>query len=276
MILSVLVKNEMIKMFKRLAFWVTFLSFSAILALNFGENYFRARDDPERFFALPAAWSDVLADDTELALIFGSVILILLISSEFSWRTARQNVIDGLSKEQFFIAKLILLPSVGLLFIGMQVLVGGGFALLGTDLSAMSEPFFRGVDLSVGIGVALAFIGYGALALFVSLAIRNSGPAMAMWFFYVAFLEQLLAQGLVALSDALLPIVRFLPVNTFNQLHRYVQHDPAAFRQSVERAVEAGRAAPEVWDMSTLVLVSVGWIGVFVAGSFFWFRRRDL
>ena len=140
----------------------------------------------------------------------------------------------------------------------------------------MSEPLVRGVDWSVGMGVALAFVGYGALALFVSLAIRNSGPAMAMWFFYVAFLEQLLAQGLSALSDALVPMVRFFPVNTFNQLHRYIQHDPAAFRQSVEGAVEAGRAAPEVWSMSTLLLVTIGWIGIFIAGSFFWFRHRDL
>lgn len=117
MLVSVLVRNEAIKTFKRLAFWVTFLFFSFILTMEFGENYFRAAGDPDRSFALPGAWREIVTGNSEIALIFGSVILILLLSSEFSWRTARQNVIDGLSKEQFFVGKGLLLPIVGLMFI---------------------------------------------------------------------------------------------------------------------------------------------------------------
>jgi ABC-type transport system involved in multi-copper enzyme maturation permease subunit len=40
---------------------------------------------------------------------FLAVTLVMLVTSEFSWRTARQNVIDGLSKEQFFAAKVLMM-----------------------------------------------------------------------------------------------------------------------------------------------------------------------
>lgn len=277
MILPVLVRNEAIKTFKRLAFWVTFSFFTFILVMSFGENYMDAARDPDQTFALPGAWRAIVTGSTEIALIFGSVILVLLLCSEFSWRTARQNVIDGLSKEQFFVGKVLLLPLVGLLFIVTQLVVGGGLALTGTDFSVVDEPLIGAVHWSTIGGFALAFLGYGSFALFVSLAIRNSGPAMAVWFFYVAIGEQLLAGGLGAVSDRLGELARFLPINTFNQLHRYYQHDDAAFQQAVQRAVEAGNDPPaDPWANGTLLVVWFLWVALFVGGSFLWFRKRDL
>jgi ABC-type transport system involved in multi-copper enzyme maturation permease subunit len=277
MIASVLVRNEMLKMFKRLAFVVTFGFFTFAIAMNFGEDYFRAAGDPERTFALPDAWRSIVTGGSEVALIFGSVILILLLSSEFSWRTARQNVIDGLSKEQFFLGKSLLVPIVGTLFIAMQLAVGGGFALAGTDFAATTEPLIRAVHWSTIGGLFLAFLGYGSLALLVSLGVRNSGPAMAVWFFYVAVGEQMLRGALGRISERLGELARFLPINTFNQLHRYFQHDLAAYREAVLEAVANARRQPAApWEMDTLLLAWFLWVALFFVGSFFWFRKRDL
>ncbi len=149
--LGVLLRNECLKTLKRLAFWVTYGSFTAIMIVSFLENFRRARRDPERPFSMPDSWPSIVADDNEIALIFGSVILLLLISSEFSWRTARQNVIDGLSKEQFFLSKLLLVPLLGLLFVATQTVVGATFSLFVTDFSA-GEPLIRGVHLSALAG----------------------------------------------------------------------------------------------------------------------------
>ncbi len=277
MILSVLFRNEMLKMYKRLAFWVTFGFFTFIMLMVFGEKYVGAAGNPERTFALPSAWSEILGELSQIALIFGSVVLILLLSSEFSWRTARQNVIDGLSKEQLFLGKSLLLPVVGVLFISMNLIVGGGFALVGTDFGALTEPLMRGVHWSTIAGFFLAFIGYGSLALFCSLSIRNSGPAMAAWFFYVSLGEQMLAGAAGAIHDRLGEIAAYLPINTFNQLHRYLQHDPVAFQQAVQRAIENDRTPPsDPWAMGLLLTISFVWIALLLGGSFFWFRKRDL
>jgi len=273
--LGVLLRNECIKTLKRLAFWVTYGSFTAIMTINFLENVRRARRDPERPFSLPDSWPDIVANDNEVALIFGSVILLLLISSEFSWRTARQNVIDGLSKEQFFLSKVLLVPMIGLLFVATQTVLGATLSLFVTDFST-GEPLVRGVNLSALGGFALASLGYGSLALFSALAVRNSGPALALWFFYMALIERLIGSGLVALNEGLQPVVQYLPINTFNQLFRYIQHDPAALQRAVQSAIENERQVPEIWDMSTLLVASTLWIAVFVGVSFVWFRKRDL
>ena len=73
--------------------------------------------------------------------IFAAVLVILLVAAEFGWRTARQNVIDGLSKTQWFAAKVLLLPLLTALFLALRVLVGGTLALAGTDLSAGATLF---------------------------------------------------------------------------------------------------------------------------------------
>jgi ABC-2 type transport system permease protein len=277
MVLSVLLRNEMLKMVKRLAFVVTLGFFLFIMIMEFGGDYYRAIGNPDRVFSLPGAWRGILTEDSEIALIFGSVILILLMSSEFSWRTARQNVIDGLSKEQFFIGKTLLVPIIGLLFVGSNVLIGGVFALAGTDFGALTEPLMRGLHWSIIGGFFLAFLGYGSLALFCSLSIRNSGPAMAVWFFYIALGEQIIAGTMNRIHDRLGELAAYLPVNTFNQLHRYFQFDSVAFQQAVQRAVENDRTPPgEPWAMGFLLMLSVVWIAVLVGGSFFWFRKRDL
>lgn len=49
---------------------------------------------------------------------------------EFSWRTARQKVIDGLSKERFYAGKAVVLVGLVLLFMGTTVLIGVGGAML--------------------------------------------------------------------------------------------------------------------------------------------------
>ena len=276
-VISILFRNEMIKMLKRLAFWVTLGFFSFIMVMQHGQNYSRAAGDPSRPFALPDAWRQIVTGDSEIVLIFGSVILLLLMSNEFSWRTARQNVIDGLSKEQFFLGKVLLLPAVGLILIIAQLLIGGSFALAGTDLGTSTEPLIRMVHWSTLGGVLFAFIGYGSLALLISMTVRSSGPAIAVWFFYVAVGEQLLQGILGQVSDRLGAWAAFFPINTFNQLHQYYQYDGAAFERAVESALEAGQQAPaEPWSWSVLLLVSAAWITVFLASSFMWFTKRDL
>jgi hypothetical protein len=277
MVLSVLVRNEMLKMVKRLAFVVTLGFFLFIMIMEFGGDYYRAIVDPDRTFSLPGAWRGILTEDPEIALIFGSVILILLLCSEFSWRTARQNVIDGLSKEQFFLGKALLVPIVGLIFVGSNVVIGGVFALAGTDFGALTEPLMRGVHWSIIGGFFVAFLGYGSLALFCSLSIRNSGPAMAVWFFYMAVGEQMIAGAMNRIHERLGELATYLPINTFNQLHRYYQYDLAAFQQAVQTSIENDRTPPgERWAMGLPWGLSLVWIALLVGGSFFWFRKRDL
>lgn len=272
----VLLRNEALKLRKRLAFWVTFGLFAFIKLVSFGEEYWQARKDPEDPYALPAAWSQILSDESMVTVIFGAVVLILLVSSEFTWRTARQNVIDGLSKTAWFWGKGALLPIVGAIFIASQVGLGGGLALAGTDLSATEEALL-GVPVFQALGgLFLAFFLMGSLAFAVGLAIRSSGPAMAVWFAWIAFGERLVSLGLGRLFEGLRPALGYLPFGTSLKLLDYDAFDPAAFERATAAAEVAGRAPPEPVAVGTAALVAVGWTVLFVGISYVWFRKRDL
>jgi ABC-type transport system involved in multi-copper enzyme maturation permease subunit len=272
-----LLRNEILKMRKRLAFWITFGLFLFMTVMNNLDSYLDARRDPEETFALPRAWGVILNSNFSIAtLMFGSVVLILLMSSEFTWRTARQNVIDGLTKSQWYAGKVALLPVVAVILILAQVAIGGGFALAGTDADAAEAalfglPFFQALG-----GFFLGFFVAGGLALTVAMAVRASGPAMAAWFGWFAIGEQLLPAGLGRLFPGLRPALGYLPMQTARRLLDYNEYDPAAFQRITEAAEAAGRPPPEPAALGTAFLVALGWIILFIGGSYVWFRRRDL
>lgn len=272
---AILLRNEWFKARKRLASWVTFGGFAVIAGLGFGSNYVRARGDPDRAFALPSAWPDILAEPVEIASFFAAILLVLLVASEFSWRTARQNVIDGLSKEQWFWGKTLLLPVVALVFMGAILVIGGGFALAGTDFGSLEGPLIGTTQVAVIGAGSLRMVGYGSLALAAAMAIRGTGAAMGVWFIYVALGEPVLLT-LALRRLELVEWIRYLPVNVFNATSNYMQWDGGSFGNAVQRAVGPGGRLPQPWETESLLLVAGGWIAFFVIGSFLWFRRRDL
>ncbi len=273
----VLLANEWFKLRKRLAFWLTLGFFAFIMVMGNGEEYYRARNDPERVYALPGAWADILGDMTVVLLIFASVALIMLVSSEFSWRTARQNVIDGLSKTQWFWGKVWLLPVLGVVFLALQLAIGGGFALAGTDLSAAAGPLVPVSVLEASGAILLAFFVVGGLALFISLGVRGAGGAMAVWFFWIAIGEQQIVSGLLGRAfPGLRPTLEYLPWRNVQRSVGFENYDAPTFERIVDAAREAGRTIPVHADVSTITLVNVGWLVLFLGVAFIWFRRRDL
>lgn len=276
MIVGVLIRNEALKAVKRLAFWVTVLAYIGIFGLSQWAAY-RSRQHAVGVppLALPGAWDSQVASAAPVPAIFASILLLLLVCGEFEWRTARQNVIDGLSKEQWFAGKALLVPALVALFFGLQVVFGAGFALLGTDLHA-TPSLITGADLAQLGGAVLTCVGYASLALFVALAVRTPGSAVAMWLFYVAVLERLITGGLTLWSDKWKPIVQYFPVSVFGDLHSRAPYDAERARQLTEAALRFHRPPPEIWNATELTLVALAWIAALLVGAYFLFRRRDL
>ncbi len=268
-------RSEMRKAWKRPATWVTLGLFGLITFADLFDEFREARKDSEDPFFLPEAWSQILGEEVVIGFIFTSVLVILLVAAEFSWRTARQNVIDGLSKSQWYSAKVLLLPLLTALFLGLRVFVGGSVALAGTDLSN-GATLFGTAQISALGGMLLTGVGYASLALFAAVAIRSSGPAMAVWFAWFAFGEGLLVGGLGSLFEGLRPILRWAPIMTFNRLRDYVQYDPDALRRAAEWAAQHDRPVPALEALGPAIAGSVLWIAALTLAGWLWFHRRDL
>jgi len=272
---AVALRNELSKLARRPAAMVTAGFMILVAGLNFGQSWWAARSSAEESFALPAAWPEIVTGMAQPALIFGSVLLILLVAGEFSWRTARQNVIDGLSKGAWFRGKAYLVVVLALLFLLLQVATGAAFAAAGTDALTLSALLPGAPQLSAAGGFLLAFLGYGGLALLVAISVRGTGASIGVWFLYVALGERLIRTGLGAVGGAAAEAARYLPVQVFNSLVRYGQHDPGAVARAAAEA-GGGGSAPQVWSWDVLLPVAAGWAALFFIVSFVVHRRRDL
>ena len=271
--LWVIYKNELIKAVKRLATWVAFLFFSFILFVEFGSSFFQARGDDDRYFGLPEEWPEIIASDGQIQSIFAAVIVILLVASEFQWRTSRQNVIDGLSKDQWFVGKLLLVPTVGLFLYGWRIMLAGFFAWLGTDPVVSTEPMLSAVHFEAATSVSIGVLVFVSLAFFLAMTVRSGGPAMGLFLVFL-FIEQIFMAIFMRLEWEM--AARLMPFNVAGAFFRWIQYDSAAFDAAVQRAVDAERSVPEIWDPALLYSAGLGWIAVFLLGSYLWYRKSDL
>jgi ABC-2 type transport system permease protein len=272
----VLLRNEWFKTRHRPAFFVTLAFFTFVHVMNQGDNFWSARSDAEQTYALPDAWASIFDGGTVLLLIFASIAVIMLVSSEFTWRTARQNVIDGLSKRQWYAGKVMLLVLIGLVFLSIQLGIGVVAALLGTDFSSLSGPIVPLSVVQTSGAILLAFISVGGLGLLLALTIRGAGPAMAVWFFWIAMGEQIVPQILGRLIPAIQPALAYLPFAAAQQATSFALFDDATFQGMIEQAEAAGRSVPELPDLAVVLSVNAGWAALFLIASYLMYQRRDL
>jgi ABC-type transport system involved in multi-copper enzyme maturation permease subunit len=257
----VLAQNEFIKTRRRLAFLVALGGFATLMLIGFGGIHHQAAG--RHAFELPGAWTEILGGPGVMSAFFTAMVIVLLVASEFTWRTARQNVIDGLSKEEFFAAKLLLLPVVGIIFFGVLLVIGGGFALNATPSTA--GVLIRVSDATYMAGALIGLLGWGAMAFLLATTIRSSGPAIAAFFLYF-LAEQVIGQLIARIGPTAATITRYLPTALFKALWQPGSYSNGPLPQG----------APPHIAVSSLMLAGAGYVVGFLVTAFLVYRRRDL
>ncbi len=189
-----LLKIEWLKIKNYRTFWI--LSSLFILSL-FGINYIgfqvQERANETEFgqllggpFDFPNVWQSVAYLSGFLLFIPG-LLMIISITNEFSYKTHRQNIIDGLSRQEFvgvkmMLAVIIAFTSTLLIFL-ISLLIGNmsGGAPLNFDKINYLGYFF------------IETLSYTAVALLFGLLFRRSGIAIGVFFLYMLILEEMVA-----------------------------------------------------------------------------------
>ncbi len=272
-IFGVLVRIEALKTVKRLGFWVTtgiFFVFNVAFAIgNIRSDIAR----PGYTYALPGSWPEILQVFANVGPFFLGVTMILLLAPEFSWRTARQNVIDGLSKERFYAGKLILLLALLVLFAAIPVAVGGTAALLGPSES--SSPLVGPADFNYMIAYALNLLVWASGAVMLATLLRASGAAMGIMFVYL-LVEQIVAALLGRSSDMVASLLEFLPAALHGTLADPLMHYPQMLAERNAARAEQGIPPLEYPDFGLTIAVALAYSALFLATAFLTLRRKDL
>ena len=132
-------------------------------------------------FAFPDAWQTVSWNSTMLFLI-PAILIITLTTNEFTYKTHRQNIIDGWSRGQFIRVKLAEVLLLSILTTLVVVLTALAFGLIANKVpdgeSAWAQSrfiFFYFVQM----------LSYSLIAFVMGLLIKRAGLAMGVFFIYM-------------------------------------------------------------------------------------------
>ncbi|RYG49833.1 MAG: hypothetical protein EOO01_12060 [Chitinophagaceae bacterium] len=115
---------------------------------------------------------------TGYLLIIPAMLLIILVTNEYTFRTSRQNIIDGWSRKQFINVKL----AVALIFTVISTLLVI-LTALGFGFASGSTFSFEGFS-HVGF-FFMKSLSYNLLAVMISVWIRRTGFAIGLYFIYL-------------------------------------------------------------------------------------------
>ncbi|HAA11297.1 MAG TPA: hypothetical protein DCE41_06170 [Cytophagales bacterium] len=208
-------------------------------------------------YAFPDVWQNLGFTAKWFASFLG-ILVINSLTNEYSYRTNRQNIIDGLSRTQFVTSKVLLVFTMALLGTVFLWLAG---TILGATNSSF-KGYFTGWSFLGGYFVSVA--GFYMFCLFIGILVRRAAPAILVLLGYATIMQGLYRWKLPE------PLLSYRPLKAFGSLvqepfRRYIPLDTdAMFGELVDYV-----------PLDSLV-ASLVWLGVFMGACYYIENRRDL
>ena len=200
---------------------------------------------------------------------FFAIVVVSMIGNEYSNKTIKQNLIDGLSKREFILSKFYTIVFFSLI---ATLLIGIASFLIGLYYSSYNEAsiIFREIEFLLAYFVKL--IGFFSLCLFFGMLVKRSAFALA--FIFILFIIEWIIFGLITWKvniDIAEKIQNFLPLKS---MHKLI--DQPFQRVMMTKFPDKGELAYDYavhWYEITIVL---GWTALFVFLSYRLLKGRDL
>lgn len=202
--------------------------------------------------------------------LFFAIVVVSMIGNEYSNKTIKQNLIDGLSKKEFILSKFYTIVFFSLI---STVLIGAASFLIGLYYSSYTEAsiIFREVDYLLAYFVKL--VGFFSLCLFFAMLLKRSAFALAFLFVLYIF-EWLIFWGSYEAfnsTDTAWKIKNFLPLESMYKL----------IDQPFQRIIIT--KYPDKMDLAYdyavhwyEIAIVMGWTAIFVFLSYRLLKVRDL
>lgn len=189
-----IIKIEWLKVKNYRTFWVFIvLSLLSVLAPNFIIHDIFVRRIPKdaqkllgaSVYDFPQVWQTVASIGSYTSGIFG-LLLITLVTNEFTYRTHRQNIIDGWERREFVLSKLFWVVSLALVAfltsLATVFIFGGIYGNTPFSFENSHYLFYYLLQIIVML----------LLALLLATLVKRTGLAIILFVGYMMFLEQLL------------------------------------------------------------------------------------
>lgn len=266
-----LLKTEWLKIKKYPAFWWMLI----IVALSYpGMNYaiyangYRDQLNDKRVglilkmlpnpYQFPDVWQTV-AFVSSLFVFLPAIVVIMFITNEYSYKTNRQNIIDGWSRRDFMLGKLL---NVGIIC----MLITALYAITAFMIGVLNAGSANAFSLKGTHYIVLFFLqqfSQLSIAFLIALLVRKAFIALGLFLFYYFPLEPLLVQLAKQYANG---IRHYFPLELSDRLIPYPRWFVADENEWKAMLVQSNNHI-----LYTIVLLVITW------GICFWTnQRRDL
>ncbi|MGB0980763.1 MAG: ABC transporter permease [Winogradskyella sp.] len=202
--------------------------------------------------------------------LFFAIVVVSMIGNEYSNKTLKQNLIDGLSKKEFILSKFYTIVFFSL---AATVLIGVATFLIGLYYSSYTEAtiIFREIEFLLAYFVKL--VGFFSLCLLFGMLVKRSAFALA--FLFILYIIEWIVFGVVAWqtesSEIGFKVKNFLPLESMYKL----------IDQPFQRVVmtKFPDKAELVYDYGVYfheIAIVLAWTALFIFLSYRILKKRDL
>ncbi len=252
-------------------------SIALIAAIKFDIGPVKFHLAEQGIFNFPYVWHF----NSYMAAIFKFFLLLVIVSmmaNEYSYKTLKQNLIDGLSKKEFILSKfytVILFAAISTVFVfGVSLILG----LIYSDFNEIGIIFS---ELEYLLAFFVKLVGFFSFGLFFGILIKRSAFAVAgmvVWLIIESIFKGFLYWNYRHLkfdaSEKVDAIMQFLPLEAMANLIKEPFSRLGAVRSV---AKQIGETVVKDYSVSILnIAIVLFWTGVFVYASYALLKKRDL
>ena len=270
---------EFIKLWNNRASKVLIISYFALLtsialvaAIKFdiGPIQFHLAD--QGIFNFPYIWH-FNTFITAFFKLFLAIVIVSMMSNEYSNKTIKQNLIDGLSKKEFILSKFLTVISFSLISTVFVFVVSLILGLLYSDFNELSIIL---TDLEFLLAFFVKLVGFFSLCLFLGILVKRS--AFALGFLILWQVLEGIVRGMIRWKlfdgDTTDTVMGFFPLQAMFNLIKEPFSRLGAVQSVADQIGEKFVLNYQVhWYEILIVLV---WTAIFVYCSFALLRKRDL
>lgn len=268
-----LFKNKASK-FLIITYFVLLSLIALIASIEFEIGSFKLRIAEQGIFNFPYIWhfNTYIASILKL---FLAIIIVSMMANEYSYGTLKQNLIDGMSKKEFILSKVltvIVFALASTIFIFILSLI------LGYTFSSYTEFSIVTDDMIYLLAYFIKLVGFFSFCLFLGILIKRS--AFALGFLFVLFVGEFIVTQFLRFNafpqtDIYQKVSQFFPLTALSNLIKEPFTRLSAIN-NIETTI-AGEKIERFYGIHfSEFLIAIMWIFIFILTSYWIVKKRDL
>ncbi len=255
-----------------ISYFVLLTSIALVAAIKFdiGPIQFHLAD--QGIFNFPYIWH-FNTFVTAFFKLFLAIVIVSMMSNEYSNKTIKQNLIDGLSKKEFVLSKFLTVISFALISTVFVFAVSMILGLIYSDYDELSIIFS---DLEFLLAYFVKLVGFFSFCLFLGVLVKRSAFALGfliLWQVFEGFVRGMFRWKLFD-SETTDAVMGFFPLNAMFNLVK----EPFSRLNAVQSvANQIGEKVSLNYHVHTYeILIVLAWTFLFISLSYVILKKRDL